>query len=114
MTDNEHLFTDEEISLIFTKLGELMDALGMFDEELSSTEIKDKDSVVHDLSLSELVKSGCVIDTGIALHMAVHDFYTLTNRWTSSGGVSHSSESLARLIRENTDNPDVKIAVHKF
>lgn len=112
MTDNEHLFTDEEISLIFTELGELMDALGMFDEELSSTEIKDKDGVVHDLA--ELVKSGCVIDTGIALHMAVHDFYTLTNRWTSSGGVSHSSESLAKAIREHTDNPDVKITVHKF
>lgn len=112
MTDNEHLFTDEEISLIFTKLGELMDALGMFDEELSDTEIKDKYGVVHDLS--ELVKSGCVIDTGIALHMAVHDFYTLTNRWTSSGGVSHSSESLANLIREHADDPDVKITVHKF
>lgn len=106
MTDNEHLFTDEEISLIFTKL---VDALGMVDEELSSTEIKDKDGVVHDLS--ELVKSECVIDTGIALHMAVHDFYTLTNRWTSSGGVSHSSESLANLIREHAD---VKITVHKF
>lgn len=112
MTDNEHLFTDEEISLIFTKLGELMDALGMLDEELSSTEIKDKDGVVHDLS--ELVKSECVIDTGIARHMAIHDFYTLTNRWTSSGGVSHSSESLANFIREHADDPDVKITVHKF
>lgn len=112
MTDNEHLFTDEEISLIFTKLGELMDALGMVDEELSSTEIKDKDGVVHDLA--ELVKCRCVIDTGIALHMAIHDFYILTNRWTSSGGVSHSSESLANLIREHADDPDVKITVHKF
>ena len=112
MTDNEQLFTDEELTLIFSKLGELMDALGMFDEELSDTEIKDKDGVVHDLA--ELAKSGCVIDTGIALHMAIHDHYTCINRWTSSGGFSHSSERLAKLIREHADDPDVEITVYKF
>lgn len=73
---------------------------------------KDKDGVVHDLA--ELVKSGCVIDTGIALHMAVHDYYTCINKWTSSGGFSHSSERLAKLIREHADDPDVRITVHKF
>ena len=112
MTDNEQLFTDEEITAIFSKLGELMDALGMFDEELSDTEIKNKGGVVHDLA--ELVKSECVIDTGIALHMAVHDFYTLDNMWVSFGGFSHSSERLAKLIREHADDPDVEITVYKL
>ena len=111
MTDNEQPFTDEEFTLIFSKLGELMDALGMLDEELSDTEIKNKDGVVHDLA--ELVKSECVIDT-LTLHMAVHDFYTLDNMWVSSGGFSHSSERLAKLIREHADDPDVEITVYKF
>lgn len=102
----------EEVRRKVTELSDLLDAKPV--DELSDTEIKDKDGVVHDLSLSELVKCRCVIDTGIVLHMAVHDFYTLTNRWTSSGGVSHSSESLANLIREHADDPDVKITVHKF
>jgi len=89
-----------------------MDALGMFDEELSSTEIKDKDGVVHDLA--ELVKCQCVIDTGITLHFAVHDFFGVDYCWVSSGGSSHSSEMLANLIWENADDPDIEITVHKF
>lgn len=84
----------------------------MFKEELSDTEIKDKDGVVHDLA--ELVKSECVIDTGVALYMAVHDIYDVDYCWVSSGGVTHSSALLADLIRENSDDPDVEITVHKF
>lgn len=107
------IYFDAETREAFRKIAELVDIMGIeFEQELSDTEIKDKDGVVHDLA--ELVKSGCVIDTGVALHMAVHDYYTCINRWTSSGGYSHSSERLAKLIREHADDPDVEITVYKF
>lgn len=100
----------EEVRRKVTELSDMLDAKPV--DELSDTEIRDKDGVVHDLA--ELVKSECVIDTGVALHMAVHDYYTLDNMWVSSGGTSHSSERLAKLIREHADDPDVEIAIHKF
>ena len=100
----------EEVRRKVRELSDMLDAKPV--DELSYTEIKDKDGVVHDLA--ELVKSECVIDTGVALHMAVHDFYTLDNMWVSSGGFSHSSERLAKLIREHADDPDVEITVYKF
>lgn len=100
----------EEVRRKVTELSDMLDAKPV--DELSDTEIRDKDGVVHDLT--ELVKSKCVIDTGVALHMAVHDFYTLDNLWVSSGGFSHSSERLANLIREHADDPDVEITVYKF
>nr|DAK19072.1 MAG TPA: hypothetical protein [Caudoviricetes sp.] len=100
----------EEVRRKVTELSDMLDAKPV--DELSGTEIRDKDGVVHDLA--ELVKSECVIDTGVALHMAVHDFYTIVNGWTSSGGFSHSSERLANLIREHADDPDVEITVYKF
>lgn len=116
------IYFDAETREAFRKIAELVDIMGIeFEQELSDTEavhmlsdteIKDKDGVVHDLA--ELVKSGCVIDTGVALHMAVHDYYTCINGWTSSGGFSHSSERLAKLIREHADDPDVEITVYKF
>lgn len=96
----------EEVRRKVTELSDMLDAKPV--DELSDTEIRDKDG------LAELAKGECVIDTGVALHMAVHDFYTLTNRWTSSGGVSHSSESLAKLIQKHADDPDVEITVYKF
>lgn len=103
------IYFDAETREAFRKIAELVDIMGIeFEQELSDTEIMDKDGVVHDLA--ELVKSGCVIDTGVALHMAVHDYYT----WTSSGGSSHSSEKLAKLIQEHADDPDVEITVYKF
>lgn len=100
----------EEVRRKVTELSDMLDAKPV--DELSDTEIRDKDGVVHDLA--ELVKSECVIDTGVALHMAVHDYYTLDNMWVSSGGTSHSSERLAKLIREHADDPDVEITIHKF
>lgn len=100
----------EEVRRKVTELSDMLDAKPV--DELSGTEIRDKDGVVHDLA--ELVKSECVIDTGVALHMAVHDFYTIVNGWTSSGGSFHSPERLAKLIREHADDPDVKITVYKF
>lgn len=100
----------EEVRRKVTELSDMLDAKPV--DKLSDTEIRDKDDVVHDLA--ELVKSECVIDTGIALHMAVHDYYTLDNMWVSSGGTSHSSERLAKLIREHADDPDVEITIHKF
>jgi hypothetical protein len=92
------------------KLSDVLDASPV--EELSDTQIRDKDGVVHDLT--ELAKNECVINTGVALHMAVYDYYTLDNLWVSSGGFSHSSERLANLIREHADDPDVEITVYKF
>lgn len=100
----------EEVRRKVTELSDMLDTKPV--DELSDTEIRDKDGVVHDLA--ELVKSECVIDTGVALHMAVHDYYTLDNMWVSSGGTSHSSERLAKLIREHADDPDVEITIHKF
>lgn len=112
------IYFDDEMREAFRKIGELADIMGIeFEQELSDTEavhmlsdteIKDKDGVVHDLA--ELVKSECVIDTGVALHMSVRDYYS----WTSSGGSSHSSEKLAKLIQEHADDPDVEITVYKF
>ena len=100
----------EEVRRKVTELSDMLDAKPV--DELSDTEIRDKDGVVHDLA--ELVKSECVIDTGVALHMAVHDFYTIVNGWTSSGGSFHSPERLAKLIQEHADDPDVEITVYKF
>lgn len=107
------IYFDAETREAFRKIAELVDIMGIeFEQELSDTEIRDKDGVVHDLT--ELAKSECVINTGVALHMAVHDYYTLDNMWVSSGGTSHSSERLANLIQEHTDDPDVEITIHKF
>lgn len=100
----------EEVRRKVTELSDMLDVKPV--DELSDTEIRDKDGVVHDLA--ELVKSKCVIDTGVVLHTAIHDFYTLDNMWVSSGGFSHSSESLANLIQEHADDPDVEITVYKF
>lgn len=110
MTDANFDAWIEEVRRKVTELSDMLDAKPV--DELSDTEIRDKDGVVHDLA--ELVKSECVIDTGVALHMAVHDYYTLDNMWVSSGGTSHSSERLAKLIREHADDPDVEITIHKF
>lgn len=100
----------EEVRRKVTELSDTLDAKPV--DELSDTEIRDKDGVVHDLA--ERAKSECVINTGVALHMAVHDYYTLDNLWVSSGGFSHSSERLAKLIQEHADAPDVEITVYKF
>nr|DAN30711.1 MAG TPA: hypothetical protein [Caudoviricetes sp.] len=100
----------EEVRRKVTELSDMLDVKPV--DELSDTEIRDKDGVVHDLA--ELAKSECVIDTGVALHMTVHDYYTCINGWTSSGGFSHSSERLAKLIQEHADDPDVEITVYKF
>lgn len=99
-----------EVRRKVTELSDMLDAKPV--DELSDTEIRDKDGIVHDLT--ELAKSECVIDTGVALHMATHDFYTCINWWTSSGGYTHSSERLAKLIQEHADDPDVEITVYKF
>lgn len=100
----------EEVRRKVTELSDMLDAKPV--DELSDTEIRDKDGVVHDLA--ELVKSGWVINTGITLHMAIHDYCTLDNMWVSSGGSSHSSERLAELIREHADDPDVEITIYKL
>ena len=103
------IYFDAETREAFRKIAELVDIIGIeFEQELSDTQIRDKDGVVHDLT--ELVKEKCVIDTGVALHMSVRDYYS----WTSSGGFSHSSEKLAKLIQEHADDPDVEITVYKF
>lgn len=117
MTDDKPLFTDKEHALIFRKLIELADVLGVFDEEeeLSDTEIKDKDGVVYDLA--ELVKTNCVIDNGCGvIFMAIRDYHGgPEGRFVSSGGkYFNHPEDLAKLIREHMDDPDYQITVHKF
>lgn len=110
MTEANFYAWVEEVRRKVTELSDMLDAKPV--DELSDTKIKDKDGVVHDLA--ELVKSKCVIDTGIALHMATHDYYTCINLWVSSGGFFHSSERLAELIQEHADDPYVEITVYKF
>lgn len=100
----------EEVRRKVTELSDMLDAKPV--DELSDTEIRDKAGVVHDLT--EIAKSECVINTGVTLYIAVHDYYTLDNLWVSSGGFSHSSERLAKLIQEHADDPDVEITVYKF
>lgn len=100
----------EEVRRKVTELSDMLDAKPV--DELSDTEIRDKAGVVHDLT--EIAKSECVINTGVALYIGVHDYYTLDNLWVSSGGFSHSSERLAKLIQEHADDPDVEITIYKF
>lgn len=102
---------DAETREAFRKIAELVDILGIKPiEELSNTEIVDKDGVVHDLS--ELIKTKCVINTGVCLHMAVHTAYE--DLFISSGGNQFTPKRLAELIHEHSEDPDVEITVHKF
>lgn len=102
---------DAETREAFRKIAELVDILGIKPiEELSNTEIVDKDGVVHDLS--ELVKTKCVINTGVCLHMAVHTAYE--DLFISSGGNQFTPKRLAELIHEHSEDLDVEITVHKF
>lgn len=102
---------DAETREAFRKIAELVDILGIKPiEELSNTEIVDKDGVVHDLS--ELIKTKCVINTGVCLHMAVHTAYE--DFFISSGGNQFTPKRLAELIHEHSEDPDVEITVHKF
>ena len=102
---------DAETREAFRKIAELVDILGIKPiEELSNTEIVNKDGVVHDLS--ELVKTKCVINTGVCLHMAVHTAYE--DLFISSGGNQFTPKRLAELIHEHSEDPDVEITVHKF
>nr|DAV60869.1 MAG TPA: hypothetical protein [Caudoviricetes sp.] len=102
---------DAETREAFRKIAELVDILGIKPiEELSNTEIVDKDGVVHDLS--ELIKTKWVINTGVCLHMAVHTAYE--DLFISSGGNQFTPKRLAELIHEHSEDPDVEITVHKF
>ena len=93
------------------KIAELVDIMGIeFVGDLSDTQIVDKDGVVHDLS--ELVKTKCVINTGVCLHMAVHTVYE--ESFISSGGNQSTPKRLAELIHEHSEDPDVEITVYKF
>lgn len=105
------IYFDTETREAFRKIAELVDILGIKPiEELSNTEIVDKDGVVHDLS--ELVKTKCVINTGVCLHMAVHTAYE--DLFISSGGKQFTPKRLAELIHEHSEDLDVEITVHKF
>ncbi len=105
MTD---IYFDTETREAFRKIAELADIFGIKPEqELSDTEIVDKDGVVHDLS--ELIKTKCVINAGVCLHMAVHTAYE--DLFISSGGNQLTPKRLAELIHEHSD---VEITVHKF
>lgn len=107
---------DAETREAFRKIAELVDILGIKSvEELSDTQIVDKDGVVHDLA--ELRGSNCVIDNGCGvLFMAIRDFHGgPEGRFVSSSGkYFNHPEDLAKLIREHMDDPDCRIIVHKF
>ena len=102
MTDKEHLFTDEEITLNFTKLGELMDALGMFDEELSDTEIRDKDGEEYDLEQCAI--GPCVVTTEGTYYSFIEDSICGSDDyreyWVSTWGEKFSTVELAGILTE--------------
>ena len=116
MDNNKPLFTDEEQVLIWNKLVELADFLGVFDqEELSDTEIKDKNGVTYDLA--DLVGTNCVIDNGCGvIFIAIRDYSgPPEGRFVSSTGkYFNHPEDLAKLFHEHMDDPDYAVTVHVF
>ena len=81
---------------------------------LSDTQIRDKDGVVHDLA--ELVKSPCVISTGVSYIMSIDDYPSLNGpRWVAySGHFYNHCEDLAKALSKHTDDKYVEITVHKL
>lgn len=107
------IYFDAETREAFRKIAELVDIMGIeFEQELSDTQIRDKDGVVHDLT--ELVKEKCVIDTNVNLYMPVTSQTSFVCYFTSLGGNYYIPRNLAALIRDHADDPDVKITVYKF
>lgn len=109
------IYFDAETREAFRKIAELVDIMGIeFEQELSDTEIVDKDGVVHDLA--ELAKLPCVISTGVSYIMSIDDYYAVSGpRWvTYSGHFYNRPEELAKAVRDHADDPDVEITVHKF
>lgn len=110
------IYFDAKTREAFRKIAELVDIMGIeFEQELSDTEIVDKDGVVHDLA--ELVKTNCVIDNGYGvIFVAIRDYYGGPDgRFVSSAGkYFNHPEDLAKLFREHADDPDAEITVHKF
>lgn len=110
------IYFDAETREAFREIAELVDILGIKPiEELSNTEIVDKDGVVHDLS--ELIKTNCVIDNGcgvIFMGIRADCVGPMAGLFVSSAGKHFSSEALANLIREHEDDDDFLITVHKF
>nr|DAQ92927.1 MAG TPA: hypothetical protein [Caudoviricetes sp.] len=80
--------------------------------KLKSTEIRDKDGVIHDLN--DLVRQRCVIDTGGAIHMSVQGDYTVGSYWVSNNASRHDSKGLASLIRSHSDDECHKVTVYEF
>ena len=109
------IYFDAETREAFRKIAELVDIMGIeFEQELSDTEIVDKDGVVHDLA--ELAKFPCVISTGVSYIMSIDDYDVVSGpRWvTYSGHFYNHPEELAKAIRDHADDHNVEIIVHKF
>lgn len=101
-----------EVRQMVENLSALLDAKPA--EELSDTQIRDKDGVVHDLT--KLVGSPCVISTGVSYIMSIDDCYALNGpQWVTYGGHFYNScEDLAKDINKHADDPGVEITIHKF
>nr|DAM45598.1 MAG TPA: hypothetical protein [Caudoviricetes sp.] len=110
MTNAEFDAWMEEVRRTVAKLVDVLDASPV--EELSDTQIRDKDGVVHDLT--ELVKEKCVIDTNVNLYMPVTSQTSFVRYFVSLGGNYYIPRNLAALIRDHADDPDVEITVYKF
>lgn len=112
MTGTEFDAWMEEVSRAVVRLVDVLDAKP--GEELSDTQIIDKDGVVHDLA--ELVKSPCVITTGVSCIMSINDYCMFDGpRWVTYGGHFYKHcEELTKAIREHADDPGVEITVHRF
>lgn len=107
---------DAEMREALRKIAELVDILGIKSiEELSDTEIMDKNGVIHDLA--ELVKTNCVIDNGCGvIFVAIRDYHGGPDgRFVSSAGkYFNHPEDLAKLFREHADDEDYLVTVHTF
>ena len=112
MSNTEYDAWVVEVRQIVEILSSLLDAKPV--EELSDTQIRDKDGVVHDLT--KLVGSPCVISTGVSYVMSIDDYHALNGpRWVTYGGhVYNSCEDLAKDISKHAEDPDVEITVHTF
>lgn len=107
---------DAETREALRRIAELVDILGIKPiEELSNTEIVDKNGIVHDIA--KLVKTNCVIDNGCGvIFMAIRDYCGGPDgRFVSSAGkYFNHPEDLAKLFREHADDEDCSVTVHMF
>lgn len=106
---------DEYYDIKQNLINALAPQLGIEPErELRTTEIQDKDGVIHDLET--LVRRQCVIDTGINIYMPVWNSHAGRHYWMNSYTCEYSSKDLADDVKYKArkKNPDLEVTIHDF